>query len=285
MKPHIKISKQYGRFADKYIGKVAGETSHIDLTDKYIKKVHGKDADAIIQQRGSGTRNPIDGAPEYGRIGNWINKKLGQAVDVVSDRMVDAGAPGSLWDTIQMGFGWGEYSDENREMARREGQLTDMLGTSMTGAIAGQKKMEGFLDEQYGQKLEAFDLQEDKLNLQADAITTGGISARNQMTSTANAYQGKLAGSGAVSGMQEQMKTKAYELGGQRATGREGINISMKGIDLGRDQAYTQTEVDKYKVGQDTGAAIARMLADFMSATGGEVPEEFMSMYEDYMGT
>ena len=65
--------------------------------------------------------------------------------------------------------------------------------------------------------------------------------------------------------------------------GREGIALGREGIDLQRDQAYTQAEVDKYKVGVDTEAALARMLSDYMSATGGEAPEEMMDMFTNYL--
>ena len=49
MVPHVKISKQYGRFTDKYISKVDGKKAHTDLTDKYIRQVHGKNADDVIK--------------------------------------------------------------------------------------------------------------------------------------------------------------------------------------------------------------------------------------------
>ena len=284
MKPHIKISKQYGRFNDKYTGKVNGKESHIDLTDKYIKQIHGKGADDIIMQRGSGTLNPIDGAPEYfWRPDKWIKRKMGEWSDKISDRTQDAGQPDTMWDSVQAALGWGEYSDEERERARAEGQLGGMLTTGMEGAISGREKMEGFIDTQLGEKMKSFDLQGDKLDLQDQAISQGGVQARRAAMAQANQSQGKFAASGAVNQMNDQMRQQAYMLGQQRQMGREGIALGREGIDLQRDQAYTQAEVDKYKVGVDTEAALARMLSDYMSATGGEAPEEMMDMFTNYL--
>jgi len=40
--------------------------------------------------------------------------------------------------------------------------------------------------------------------------------------------------------------------------------------------------MDEYKFTTQTSSAMAKMMSDFMNATGEDVPEEFYTLFEDY---
>ena len=64
--------------------------------------------------------------------------------------------------------------------------------------------------------------------------------------------------------------------------GRKDI-LSQRELIAGQErQATTQSEIDKYKYGTETSTAMAKMMSDYMAATGEDVPEEFYDMFTEY---
>jgi len=148
----------------------------------------------------------------------------------------------------------------------------------MESIISQSKEMTGeggYFDQQLEQEMEGFDIQ-------GAQITAGGQQARNQAVQATNQVatqvgQAGFAGSGAADNLQQQMLTQSYGAGQQRQFGREGI-------DLGRQKAITADDLKRVKYEGDTQAALASMITSYMSATGEDVPDEMMDLFQEYSG-
>ena len=66
-------------------------------------------------------------------------------------------------------------------------------------------------------------------------------------------------------------------------TRREDLVTREGMIDYQIGSAETQDEMDEYKFRQQTGDAMAQLLSGWMTATGDEIPEGFLSLYESYV--
>ena len=268
--PYVKPSSRYGRFSDRKdrggkIAKIKGRTSHIDAVDDAILSVWDKKtADDLIVARGAGTKNPVDGAPEYSA--GLIIAGIGAAV--------------GLYGLGSSQGWWGTGKEEKEERERRQESITGQLDPMLKGSMADLNKSReamlgegGFFDQQLGQQHRKFDLQEEN-------ITEGGIVSRKQAANRAqqaNAQIGQtgLAGSGAAENLQRQLTEGAYQQGTQRQFGRENIEI-------GRDMAETAAGVQRSKYETGVNQQFARMVGDYMSATGEALPDDLMQLFEEY---
>ena len=269
-KPYIKPSAKYGIGADHKsrggsIAKVHGKDAHIDLTDKYIKLVWDtKTADDLIVARGKGTRNVVDGAKNY-------DFGLTLAIGSLLVAGYGMGSSQGWW-----GKGKKEKEDREKDLANVKGDLSPMLEQGMFATQEAGREMlgeGGFFDQQLQQQMGKFGVQE-------KGIEQGGIASRQQAAARSQQAQQQagvsgITSSGSQQDVQQQMLSGAYAQGGQRQLGRENIQ-------LGREQATTASDIQRTKYTQGMNQQLARMMGDYISATGESVPDDMMKMWEEY---
>ena len=292
--PHGKFNSLYGtgdhpseggKIVDGVDGKI-----HImgDDIEDAIMKIHPKEGEYILMQRNgysSLAEVPVseDGNRKYSRFSKWLEKKQKNYMD----RMRRGGSPESMWDRVQLQMGWGEYSEEELTEADVEKRLGSFMETGFENLQAGTDKMVGqggFIQEQLGEQLEQFGIRKDmlatageKTELQAVGVQQsmeqyGGVRDQQKQTGLITDNSPAL----------EKIETQG-EMGMQNiGLARQDIASQRKLIAGQEGSARTQAELDEYKFTTQTSSAMAKMMSDYMSATGEDVPEEFYTLFEDY---
>lgn len=292
-------SNRYGKFDNLY-----GTGDHPSEGGKVVKGVNGNiriqaglESDimkanpeegeyVLMQRKGYKSFNDVpvddDGLRSYGWWSDF-KKKTGSRLS----RGADAGYedPGA-WDTIQASFGWGEYSDDELSQAETDITLTDMLGTSMGNIESGTTNMMSFIDKQYAENLKMFDIEEQGFKAQAQKLDLAETDIQSNMGQSIQANQNAQIRSGMV-GTPVTNNIEAEERAGTRAIqnvgmGREELGRQEDMFAIKKDQALTQSEIDKYKVGSDNASAMASLLTSYMSATGEDIPDEFSNLFEEF---
>jgi len=273
-----------------------------------IMKAHPKEGEYLLAQR-KGYKS-LDEVPKNNKTGY---NQYGFFGDLGSSFMSALSSTGesfsALWsgvdkytsDLLQQKFEIGEYGTE----AIRNKSLERLLGTSFTDLQKGTEKMlgdEGFIQSQLGEQLTQLDARGSMLDTAYDSIG-------NQMDITSQNYGRIQSGVGSQMDAMRNTTAKTNLVGsantsrdiesiekagssGMKTTGLNLMNLSNQMKDIGsqrdilssqRRQAVTQADIDEYKFVQDAGGAMSSMIQSYMSATGEKVPDEFMSLYEDYL--
>jgi len=277
---------QYGKFGDhvsqggKVVKGIDGPIHIEGGVESDIMKEHGPEGEYILMQKQgyeSFAEVPVNETTGYKEY-SWLSKKLDKWTGGASttaynvmDTMAGGYLPGgvnpihtqglsSWWDEkvsdpLQKMFGIGEYSEE----AKRNVQLEKMLGQQVGSAIAGQKEMEGFIDEQLGEQMTQF--------AGAQTDVQRGVSQQYGGVRDIEKKTGLIT--------DPSMNLKTIEDTAESKIGTIGSKIRG---------AETQADIDKAQGKQRTQQALASMLSDFMSVTGETIDQDYMDLFTDYMG-
>ena len=296
--PHGKFNSLYGtgdhpseggKIVDGVDGKI-----HImgDNIEDAIMKIHPEEGEYILMQRNgynSFAEVPVseDGNRKYSRFSKWLEKKQKKHLSNISDRFYRGGAPESMWDRVQLQMGWGEYSEEELTEADVEKRLGSFMETGFENLQAGTDKMVGeggFIQKQLSEQLEQF-------GIKKDMLTTAGQRLDTQTTGVQTSM-GQYAGARDIqkqTGLITDTSPALETIETQGEMGMQNIGFARKDIASQRElitgqegAARTQADMDEYKFTTQTSSAMAKMMSDYMSATGEDVPEEFYTLFEDY---
>ena len=199
---------QYGKFNSLYgtgdhpseggsvVKGVSGPIHVMAGVESDIMKEHGTEGEYILMQKqgyNSFAEVPVNETTGYLQYGwrdllksGWdriTGSSAYEAMDAFAGGYLPGGMqPGEMgWregmdryisDPLQQFFNIGEYSDE----AARNEQLEKMLGTQTESAIAGQQKMEGFIESNLQEQISQFGSQAEMLSTagkRLDTKTTG----------------------------------------------------------------------------------------------------------------
>jgi len=293
---------QYGKFNSLYgtgdhpseggsvVKGVSGPIHVMAGVESDIMKEHGPEGEYILMQKkgyNSFAEVPVseDGNRMYGWMRDWSSK--------ITERYARSGGkePEGIWDTAQLAFGWGEYSEEQLDVAETERRLGDLLGTGFESLQKGTDKMlgtddeVGFIDKQLQEQLEQFGTRKEMLDTASgrlDTQTAGIQQSMKQYGGTRDIQKKTGLVTGGPDFALEDVETQGKLQMSNIGAGRKDI-LSQRELIAGQErQAMTQAEIDKYKYGTQTSTAMAKMMSDYMSATGEDVPEEFYDMFTEY---
>jgi hypothetical protein len=191
-----------------------------------------------------------------------------------------------------------------------------MFQIGVSDIRTGTETMFDFMDTTLQQQLQQFGYEQDILDIQGKGYDIQGrrldIKEESLVADTRNIRRDMEQYGG---GGQQEVRTglqtgddsiaieKLEETGtaGMETIGRtrEDIALGREEIELGMDTlavrgnilegkvetAETQAEIDKYNYSTAAGQQLANMMTQYMTATGEDIPDEFMSTYEEYMET
>jgi len=297
--PHGKFNSLYGtgdhpseggKIVDGVDGKIhiMGDNNIEDA----IMKIHPEEGEYILMQRNgynSFAEVPVseDGNRKYSRFSKWLEKKQKKHLSNISDRFYRGGAPESMWDRVQLQMGWGEYSEEELTEADVEKRLGSFMETGFENLQAGTDKMVGeggFIQKQLSEQLEQFGIKKDMLTTAGQRLDTQTTGVQTSMGQYAGARDQQKK-TGLITDTSPALET----IETQGEMGMQNIGLARKDIASQRElitgqegAARTQADMDEYKFTTQTSSAMAKMMSDYMSATGEDVPEEFYTLFEDY---
>ena len=287
---------QYGKFNSLY-----GTGDHPSEGGKIVEGVEGKIHIQGGSKDGKFSRVEGDIMKAHPKEGEYIlaqrNGYSSLAEVPVSEegkRMYVSGLPTfgmPSWDRIQKAWGWGEYSEEAIAEEEIETRLGDFLKTGFESLQKGTDKMlgtddeVGFIDKQLQEQLEEFGTRKEMLDTAAgrlDTQTAGIQQSMKQYGGTRDIQKKTGLVTGGPDFALEDIETQGEMQMSNIGAGRKDI-LSQRELIAGQErQATTQSEIDKYKYGTETSTAMAKMLSDYMAATGEDVPEEFYDMFTEY---
>lgn len=262
----------------KIVKGVSGNIHVMSGVESDIMKVHGPEGERILAQR--------------------QNRGI---EDIRTDRNTGYKAYGIFGDS---------------EADKQADTLEQMFQIGVSDIRTGTETMFDFMDTQLQQQLEQFGYQEDLLGIQRKGFGIEqerlDIKEESLVADTRNIRRGmeqygggglQEVRTGLQTGDDNRMIEELEETGtaGMEAIGRtrEDISLGREEIKLGMDTlgvkgnilegqmdvARTQTEIDKYNYTTAAGQQLANMMTQYMTATGEDIPDEFMSTYEEYMET
>ena len=289
----------------KVVQGVTGPIHVMSGIESDIMKVHGKEGERILSQRkgyGAPENSPVDSMSGYHKYGDDYTQ---------AERHERLGGSSGWWEGMQSRFGWGDYGDTEMMNAQLEGMFRGSYGNLMSGT----EDMFAFMDTQLqqqlyqgGQQQEMLDIDKRGLDVQGQKldIAEAGLD-RNVMQTRDNMaqYAGGTGGSrtGLITGS-DQATIETLERQGTAAM--EDIGRSRQNINLQREEVAlagetldargnilesqmegmeTQMDISKFNYATSTGQQLANMMTQFMSATGEDIPDDFMDMYSEYMET
>ena len=306
---HGKFNSLYGTGdhpseGGKIVEGVSGKI-HIrgDNVEDAIMKAHPKEGEYILAQRkgySSPSEAPVDENTGYRKYGDDDPDFWARATERQT-RLHPGEAPEGTWNTIQSLFGWGEYSEDELGQAEIERRLGTMLETGFESLQAGSDKMlgsEGFIQQQLGEQLlqlgeqsTMYDIQEKGLDIKEDQLAGQTTNVQRSMRQYGGArdIQKKTGLIG-----DQTLALEDIEFAGK--TGMTDVGYGYKNVALGRETigsqrnvlaskmrgAETSAEMQEFQYQTQTEQAMAKMMTDYMSATGEDVPEEFYTLFEDY---
>ena len=207
-------------------------------------------------------------------------------------------------------YGFGDSTSE-----RQASDLEEMFQSTTMDIRAGTEQMFGWMDEQLGQQLFQSEQQIELLGLDRLGLDLNERSLDLKEAGLGDQIQGIRGGMEQYGGGQtqsvqtglitdEQGTIEQFERQGTMAMGevgraREELTIGRENLELARGKMdiqediigsqmegiTTQSEIDKYNIATSSGQQIANMMMQYMSATGEDIPDEFMSSWESYMET
>ena len=262
----------------KVVKGISGNIHVMSGVESDIMKVHGPEGERILAQR--------------------QNKNID---DIRTDRNTGYKA-------------YGIFGPSNTD--KQADTLEQMFQIGVSDIRTGTETMFDFMDTTLQQQLQQFGYEQDILDIQGKGYDIQGrrldIKEESLVADTRNIRRDmeKYGGGG-----QQEVRTglqtgddsiaieKLEETGtaGMETIGRtrEDIALGREEIELGMDTlavrgnilegkvetAETQAEIDKYNYSTAAGQQLANMMTQYMTATGEDIPDEFMSTYEEYMET
>jgi len=269
--PHGKFNSLYGTGdhpseGGKIVDGVDGKIRIMAGVESDIMKAHPKEGEYILMQKkgyDSFADVPVseDGYRRYGgpnpgawgKIGSWLDK--------------------NIVDPIQQGLSIGEYDPENIATKNVEKRLGGFLEQGFENLQAGTDKMVGkggFIQEQLGEQLYQFGVKKEMLDTQ----TTGVQQSMGQYAGVRDQQK--------KTGLTTDTSSTVGKIETQGEMAMQNIGSQGKMIEGQESAAITQAEIDEYKFTTQTSTAMAKMMSDYMNATGEDVPEEFYTLFQDY---
>lgn len=304
---------QYGKFGSgdhkseggKVVKGVTGKIHIQGGVETDIMKAHGPEGEHILAQR-NGYASPDD-APKnkktgYGQYGFWDDVKgvvlgsgPGQAATSDVGTTGGTGEGGFFTDAMQRKYelehGFGSWTPEMSEKFgniagfnqdrmwenmssedKQKWQLQEMMFSGMENIVGGTETMKGFLQENLQEQLGGYERQKDRLDTTTQDIQ---YSLMDQYQGASNVQtKTGLVGSDPTS-------RKRIERAG--TSQMKEVGLGLQDIWSGERQAETQYEKDIFETDRAAEDAMASMMTNYMTATGEELPEGYMSFYEEYL--